>query len=117
MELSIVVPLYNESESVEDLYRRIKSELQRLSLTYEIIFVDDGSTDETWGIIEKLKEKAPELKGIKFKHNSGQTSAMVAGFNYASGEIKIGFLLNHKIPSAIQQSSSRLMESKEYKKR
>ncbi|HDH53449.1 MAG TPA: glycosyltransferase, partial [Nitrospirae bacterium] len=87
MELSIVVPLYNESESVEDLLRQIKSELQRLSLSYEIIFVDDGSTDNTWEVIEKQKGKTPELKGIKFRHNSGQTSAMVAGFNYASGEI------------------------------
>ncbi len=87
MELSIVVPLYNESESVEDLFQKIKSELQKLSLSYEIIFVDDGSTDATWELVEKLKENNPELKGIKFRQNSGQTSAMVAGFNNASGEI------------------------------
>ncbi len=87
MDLSIVVPLYNEYESVGELYWKIKSELQKLSLTYEIIFIDDGSTDGTWDVVEKLKADNPELKGIKFRHNCGQTSAMVAGFNYASGKI------------------------------
>lgn len=89
MDLSIVVPLYNESENVPELYGRIKSELEKLPLTYEIIFIDDGSTDGTWDVIEKLKANHPALKAIKFRHNCGQTSAMVAGFNYASGEIII----------------------------
>jgi len=87
MDLSIVVPLYNECENIPELYSKIKSELQKLSLSYEIIFIDDGSTDGTWGVIEKLKAENPELKGIKFRHNCGQTSAMVAGFDYASGKI------------------------------
>ena len=87
MDLSIVVPLYNEFENVEELYQRIETAVQKLSLTYEIIFVDDGSTDKTWQVIEKLKETLPQLKGIRLRRNYGQTSAMVAGFDHAVGKI------------------------------
>lgn len=89
MDLSIVVPLFNEFKNIEELYFRIKSELQKLPYSYEIIFIDDGSTDKTWKVIEKLKESEPALKGIKFKRNYGQTSAMVAGFDNAAGNIII----------------------------
>ena len=89
MDLSIVVPLFNEAENVKELYCRVKSELQKLSVSYEIIFIDDGSADNTWQIIEQLKKSEPKLKGIKFKRNYGQTSAMVAGFDNAAGNIII----------------------------
>jgi len=89
MDLSIVVPIFNEVESVEELYFRIETEMRNLSLTYEIIFVDDGSTDGTWNVIEKLKDVSQHFKGIKLKRNYGQTNAMVAGFQSASGEIII----------------------------
>ena len=85
--LSIIVPLYNEEESVEVLLSQLLEICQRFEFLYEIIFVDDGSTDSTWEIIERLKEKASPLKAIKFRRNYGQTSAMVAGFDHASGEI------------------------------
>jgi glycosyltransferase involved in cell wall biosynthesis len=85
--LSIVVPLYNEEESVENLLKRILEAGKEFDFSYEIIFVDDGSTDRTWQKIEQLKSSTPHLKGIKFRCNYGQTSAMVAGFDHASGEI------------------------------
>jgi len=87
MDLSVVIPVYNELENVEELYRRIKTELQKLSLTYEVIFVDDGSTDGTTEKIKKMKESGPQLKLIIFDKNYGQTEAMVAGFQLARGDI------------------------------
>ena len=85
--LSIVVPLYNEEESVEKLLLGILKESQKFEFNYEIIFIDDGSSDKTWEVVERLKETTPQLKAIKFKRNYGQTSAMVAGFDHAAGEI------------------------------
>ncbi len=87
MDLSIVVPLYNEVENVEELYSRIKAELGKLSLTYEVIFIDDGSTDGTKEKIKELKKDERELKLIVFRKNYGQTEAMVAGFKHARGDI------------------------------
>lgn len=87
--LSIVVPIYNEEESIEKLVGLIHAEALKLECEYEIIFVDDGSTDGTWKCIERLKETTPHLYGIKFRKNFGQTAAMVAGFENASGEIII----------------------------
>ena len=85
--LSIVVPLYNEEESVEKLLAGILEVTKQFDFAYEIIFVDDGSKDNTWAIVEQLKETTPQLKAIKFRRNYGQTSAMVAGFDYARGQI------------------------------
>ena len=85
--LSIVVPLYNEEESVEKLLLRILEVGRSFDFAYEIVLVDDGSTDKTWQIIEQLKSTTPHLKGIKLRRNCGQTSAMVAGFDHSSGEI------------------------------
>ena len=84
--LSIVVPLYNEAESVEKLLAGILEAMERSDFLYEIIFVDDGSRDRTWEIIEELKKNIPCLKGIKLRRNYGQTSAMVAGFDNARGK-------------------------------
>ena len=85
--LSIVVPLYNEEESVEKLLAGILEVTEKFDFAYEIIFVDDGSKDNTWVIIEQLKKTTPQLKAIKFRRNYGQTSAMVAGFYHARGQI------------------------------
>ena len=87
--LSIVVPLYNEEESVDMLVGRIIKAASSFNFTYELILVDDGSTDCTWVCIERLKEKTPQLRGIKFRRNYGQTSAMVAGFDHSRGDIII----------------------------
>jgi glycosyltransferase involved in cell wall biosynthesis len=85
--LSIAVPLYNEEESVEKLLKRILVVGNEFDFDYEIIFVDDGSEDSTWEIIERLKQTTPQLRAIKLRRNYGQTSAMVAGFERAQGEV------------------------------
>lgn len=85
--LSIIVPLYNEEESVEKLVAGIMETSRKFEFNYEIILVDDGSTDATWQTIEAMKVVFPEIRGIKLRRNFGQTSAMVAGFEYAKGEI------------------------------
>lgn len=85
--LSIVVPLHNEEGPVKKLLSRIVEVGGRFVFPYEIILVDDGSDDNTWRIIEQLKRTTPQLKGIKFRRNYGQTSAMVAGFDHASGKV------------------------------
>ncbi len=85
--LSIVVPLYNEEKSVDKLLSSILEAGRQFDFEYEIILVDDGSTDKTWEVIERFKSTTPQLRAIKFRRNYGQTSAMVAGFDYARGEI------------------------------
>jgi glycosyltransferase involved in cell wall biosynthesis len=87
VHLSIVVPLYNEEECIDKLVQKIHEGASRFQFPYEIILVDDGSTDGTWKSLERLKETVPNLKGIKFRRNYGQTSAMVAGFDHSRGEI------------------------------
>jgi glycosyltransferase involved in cell wall biosynthesis len=81
------VPVYNEEESVEKLVRNIVHVGEQFDFAYELILIDDGSKDSTWKIIERLKKTTPQLNGIKFRRNYGQTSAMVAGFDHSSGEI------------------------------
>jgi glycosyltransferase involved in cell wall biosynthesis len=85
--LSIVVPIYNEEESIEKLLSRIIEVMERCEFSYEIIFVDDGSIDRTWEIIRELKKSTTHFWGIKLKRNYGQTGAMVAGFDHAQGQI------------------------------
>ena len=84
--LSIVVPVYNEEESIEKMVTSITGVCQQFDFGYELILVDDGSSDKSWEKIEFLKRSFPQIKGIKFKRNYGQTYAMVAGFDHAEGE-------------------------------
>ncbi len=85
--LSIVVPLYDEEQSVERTLSGLLEVGEKFDYAYEIIFVDDGSEDKTWEIVERLSATNPKLRAIKLSGNYGQTSAMVAGFNCAKGEI------------------------------
>ena len=87
MEVSIVVPLYNEAESIRLLHRSITDAIVSMLPDYEIIFVDDGSRDDTFDIAEQLATADPRLRVIKFRRNYGQTPAMVAGIDHARGEI------------------------------
>jgi glycosyltransferase involved in cell wall biosynthesis len=87
MQLSVVVPLYNEEESVELLHRRISDALQNTGLEYEILFVDDGSRDRTLAIGAEIANRDPHLRIVEFRANYGQTSAMAAGIDLARGEI------------------------------
>jgi glycosyltransferase involved in cell wall biosynthesis len=88
-DLSLIVPLYNEEENVGPLYRAVIEALDPLGLSYEILFVDDGSRDETFGKAKKLAENDRRLRVIRFRKNYGQTPAMVAGIEQARGRILI----------------------------
>jgi glycosyltransferase involved in cell wall biosynthesis len=87
MDLSIVVPLYNEAESLPELCDWIDRVLSENKLTYELILVDDGSNDGSWEQIEMLQKKHPEIKGIKFRRNYGKSAALHSGFRMARGEV------------------------------
>ena len=89
LDYSVVVPVMNEEESVELLYYGIRDVLQRMGKPYEIIFVDDGSTDRTCSILRSINSKDRDLKVVKFKRNFGQSAAMAAGFQQATGDIVI----------------------------
>ncbi len=89
VELSIVIPIYNEEENLPILYEKLKKVLDSLGKSYEIIFVNDGSTDRSWEIIKELAEKDPHVVGVNFRRNFGQTAAMSAGFDIAKGEVII----------------------------
>ena len=89
MDISVIIPLYNEAESLPELYEWIKRVMDEHHFTYEIIFISDGSTDESWDIIETLSKKAPEVKGIKFRRNYGKSPALHCGFQRAQGNVII----------------------------
>ena len=89
MELSVIIPCFNEKESIETLYREIKSALVEPDTDYEIIFIDDGSVDGSFDKIKKLASGDPAVRGIKFRKNFGQTAALTAGFDLARGEVII----------------------------
>jgi len=89
VEVSIVVPVYNERDNVEALYTALKSALQSMNCSYEIIMVDDGSTDGSYAVLTRLATDDTCLKVIRFRRNFGQTAAMSAGFDSAQGDIII----------------------------
>ncbi len=89
MNLSIVVPLYNEEESLQELVDWVKKVLEPLNITFELLFVDDGSTDNSWHVIERLVQDNFEVKGIKFRRNYGKSAALYTGFEAAKGEVVI----------------------------
>lgn len=88
IKYSVVIPTYNEEGCIKPLYKLLKEVMEKIG-SYEIIFIDDGSTDKTFPILEKLHENDEKLRVIKFKKNFGQTQAMAAGFDHAKGEIII----------------------------
>lgn len=89
MDISIVVPVYNEQENVEAVYAAISSALQSMNCSYEIIMVDDGSSDGSYIELSRLASADTSLKVIRFRRNFGQTAAMAAGFDFAKGDIII----------------------------
>ncbi|WP_199118013.1 glycosyltransferase family 2 protein [Pedobacter sp. ASV28] len=89
MDISIVIPLYNEEESLPELMAWINKVMEENSFSYEAIFVDDGSTDTSWQVITELKEKYGSLKAIKFRRNYGKSAALNVGFEAAQGEVII----------------------------
>ncbi|NOZ38336.1 MAG: glycosyltransferase family 2 protein [Gammaproteobacteria bacterium] len=108
MDLSIIVPLYNEEDSVTPLYEAIVKSVDRMDCRYEMLFVDDGSKDNTVAVASKLAEQDKRLRIIKFRRNYGQTPAMAAGIDNAKGDILVtmdGDLQNDPddIPQLVQK--------------
>lgn len=111
LQLSVIVPLYNEEESAPLLHKAINEALETTQLNYEIIFVDDGSKDNTVSVCTELTQKDSRLRLVKFRRNYGQTPAMAAGIDHAQGEILVtmdGDLQND--PSDIPMMVEKLKE-------
>jgi glycosyltransferase involved in cell wall biosynthesis len=89
MDVSIVIPFLNEAPNLEPLCEELKSALDPMGRDYEVLFIDDGSTDEGVAVLEKFRSQMPQIKVVSFRRNFGQTAAMVAGLDYAEGEIVV----------------------------
>lgn len=90
MDLSIIVPLYNEEESLPELYSWIERVMNENNLSYQVLFVDDGSTDNSWNIIEQLRQSNPDkVCGVRFRRNYGKSPALFCGFARAQGDIVV----------------------------
>lgn len=89
MDLSIIIPLFNEAESLPPLYDWIKRVMDEHNFTYEIIFINDGSTDDSWSVINSLKQKDDNIKAIRFRRNYGKSPALYCGFEKAQGDVVI----------------------------
>ena len=89
MDISVVIPLYNEAESLPELFSWIERVMKEHNYTYEVIFVNDGSTDNSWEVIEELKQRSPHIRGIKFRRNYGKSPGLHCGFQRAKGDVVI----------------------------
>src|SRR5690606_21690093 len=89
MDISVVIPLYNEEESLKELHDKIKEVMQEKGYSYEIIFVDDGSTDGSWNVINELKRESEQVKAIKFRRNYGKSPALHCAFQKVQGDVII----------------------------
>ena len=87
--ISVIIPVYNEEENVEPLYEQLKRTLDDANIDYEIFFIDDGSTDNTFKILKKVHEKDSAVKIIKFRRNFGKSLAFSAGFDHSKGDVII----------------------------
>ena len=89
MDISVVIPLYNEAESLPELYAWIERVMNENNYSFEVIFVNDGSTDESWQVINDLARESTHVKGIKFRRNYGKSPALYCGFEQAQGDVVI----------------------------
>jgi glycosyltransferase involved in cell wall biosynthesis len=89
VELSVVIPLYNEEENIEELHKKLSDALISLSISYEIIYVDDGSMDNTLKLLEEIQKNDAHVVVLSFRRNFGQTAAFAAGFDFARGDVVI----------------------------
>jgi glycosyltransferase involved in cell wall biosynthesis len=89
MDISVVIPLYNEAESLPELQAWIERVMDENHFSYEVLYVNDGSTDDSWEVIERLAQQSPHVKGIKFRRNYGKSPALHCGFRRAQGDVVI----------------------------
>ena len=89
MDISVVIPLFNEAESLPELFDWIERVMRANGFSYEIIFVNDGSTDHSWEVIEQLRQRSPYVHGIKFRRNYGKSPALHCGFQRDEGDVVI----------------------------
>ncbi len=89
MKISIILPVLNEEENLVDMNTEITGVVENMDVDYEIIYIDDGSTDRSFDILSSLREENPNIKVIQFRRNFGQTAGLAAGFNYANGDVII----------------------------
>ncbi len=89
MDISVVIPLFNEEESLPELIQWIERVMDQNKFTYEVIMVDDGSKDNSWNVVEELQKKNSRIKGIKFRRNYGKSAALFCGFDVAQGNVVI----------------------------
>ncbi len=89
MDISVVIPLYNEDESLPELYDWIERVMAQNAFSFEVIFVNDGSTDHSWDVITELAARSEHVKGIKFRRNYGKSPALYCGFKEAQGDVVI----------------------------
>ncbi|MCP4122011.1 MAG: glycosyltransferase family 2 protein [Bacteroidetes bacterium] len=89
MDISVIIPLLNEADSLPELFTWIDRVMEEHSYTYEVIAIDDGSTDSSWNVITEIADHNPNVKGIKFKRNYGKSGALNEGFEAASGDVVI----------------------------
>lgn len=89
MDISVIIPLLNEEESLPELTDWIERVMSENNFSYEVVFIDDGSTDNSWEVIEKINKKYKSVKGVKFRRNYGKAAALHTGFNSARGDVVI----------------------------
>ncbi len=89
MDISVVIPLFNEDESLPELFPWIAKVMQANKYSYEVIFIDDGSKDKSWQVIESLAQQNAEVRAIKFRRNYGKSAALQKGFEIAQGDVVI----------------------------
>ena len=89
MDISVIIPLFNEEESLPELYTWIEKVMNANGFTFEVIFVNDGSTDHSWDVIQRLGKESEHVKGIKFRRNYGKSPALYCGFKQAQGNVVI----------------------------
>ena len=89
MDVSVVIPFLNESPNLLPLCEELKASLDRMDKSYEVLFIDDGSNDDGVAVLERFRSQMPQLKVVSFRRNFGQTAAMVAGLDYAEGDIVV----------------------------
>ena len=114
IDISVVVPLFNEEESLPELHAWIERVMVANGFSYEIVFVNDGSTDHSWDVIEDLAKKNPNVHGIKFRRNYGKSPALYCGFEIVKGDVVITMDADLQDPPALLPEMLGYLESGEY---